>query len=149
MNLLERNKQITHYCSVLRTVARKIHRAQGASAQYEDVMECFDEALRQSGASYTSGVWLPDKVGGVSMNCGLLVDLVIEDKVAVLLDTDKSANRKLDQEARLCFERRDFDGVIAVMLYEELFCRRFTRRTCPGLSSGKAGMTKKCTRQAS
>ncbi len=83
------------------------------------------------------------------MNCGLLVDLVIEDKVAVLLDTDKSANRKLDQEARLCFERRDFDGVIAVMLYEELFCRRFTRRTCPGLSSGKAGMTKKCTRQAS
>ncbi len=135
MKVLETKKQLTHYCSMLRATARKAHREQGASAQYEDVMDRLEETLRHAGASYAHGVWLPDKVGGVSMNCGLLVDLVIEDKVAVLLDTDKRAMRNLEQEARLCLERREFDGVIVIMLYEELHCRRFTRRTCPGLSS--------------
>lgn len=116
------------YCDVMETVSHEIHRRFGNEAERGEVLDILAEALREAKAPFACGAWLPDKVGGVPINCGIAADFVIANQVAVLVDTEGRSVENLESDARQCLRRGPFLEALIIRFGKHFLCRHITPR---------------------
>lgn len=80
-------------------LAHEIQQSLGEECRREEYIETLDRAMREDGLSVKRNVWLPEIYKGLILQCGHEVDLLADDRVAVLVN---QSNEITDEdEARL------------------------------------------------
>lgn len=92
---------------------------QHAAAPQEDCdgEHCFGDALAKAlntiGIAFERGVWVPERQGGMALNCGQIMDFVLENSLALVIS--QSFGNEHEAEARL------IHGMRLLGLHEGLF----------------------------
>jgi GxxExxY protein len=94
-------------------LAREVQETLGYDRSREEYIEALDRIFTANGLALQRKVWLPENYKGIVLQCGHEADLVVEDRIAVLVN--QSDDICEDEERLLACLR--LGGYIAGLLF--------------------------------
>ncbi len=128
MKVHELNSQKKNYCKRIGEIAKAVYANHGFCENRDLILDAFEAALKKDKKRFVYGVWLPDSVSGIPLNCGVYIDYVVDESLAVLVDTDARKPESLEADARACLTRGPFTEAVFIQFGKQFVCGYLLRQ---------------------
>ncbi len=108
-------------------------------ARHDAVSALCDE-LERGGYSVDRMVWLPERAGATDLNCGMVVDVLVEKNLALVVETDpKNARRSGDMLPQV-ISRGNYSQAAVLMFGDGVAYQRLEKSAASEAASNDAGV---------
>lgn len=96
------------------TTASKVAAGAEAELDYEKSCALLEAAWKKAGVLFEAGVWFPQFLDGMKLNCGLYVDFLLDKRLAVMVAGSDKTYAMVEKELGFCSDSTLFEDALVL-----------------------------------
>ena len=119
-------------------VAEKLRGRLAPGSTRTDIADALEQSLVAKGHAVRRMVWVPERCASLRLNCGYLVDLLVDGATALFLETENSAAAAARKHIPRCLETGGFAEGVLLHFGDELRTHTVAAPPRPALDNSHA-----------
>ncbi|NLN94497.1 MAG: hypothetical protein GX130_14515 [Candidatus Hydrogenedens sp.] len=88
----------------------------------DKICTLLEHAWKKAGICFEMGVWFPEFLDGMKLNCGLYVDFLLEKRLAVMIAGSDKPRATVEEELAFCADSSLFDDAVILHFGKRFHC---------------------------
>lgn len=88
----------------------------------DKICNLLESAWKKAGVAFETGVWFPQFLDGMKLNCGLYVDFLLDKRLAVMIAGSDKPRAIVEEELGFCADSSLFEDAVILHFGKHFRC---------------------------